>query len=284
MSRIVYLNGEWLDEADAKISIFDRGYTFADAIYEVTAIVGGKLIDYHGHAARLQRSLGELGMVCPLDADALLAVHREIVARNHVEEGMIYLQISRGVDDRDFIYPNEAKPTFSMFTQTKKVLENPYAKSGISVISLPDWRWERRDIKTVQLLYPTMAKTQASQMGADDAWLLEDGFITEASSATAHIVKKDGTLITRDLSHVILPGITRASTLDLAREAGIKVEERAFTLEEAKDAAEAFNTSATNFVLPVVSIDGQKIGDGTPGPITKKLREIYVESRLATAI
>ena len=284
MSRIVYLNGEWLDEADAKISIFDRGYTFADAIYEVTAIVGGKLIDYHGHAARLQRSLSELGMVCPLDADALLAVHREIVARNHVEEGMIYLQISRGVDDRDFIYPNEAKPTFSMFTQTKKVLENPYAKSGISVISLPDWRWERRDIKTVQLLYPTMAKTQASQKGADDAWLLEDGFITEASSATAHIVKKDGTLITRDLSHVILPGITRASTLDLAREAGIKVEERPFTLEEAKDAAEAFNTSATNFVLPVVSIDGQKIGDGTPGPITKKLREIYVESRLATAI
>ena len=162
-----------------------------------------------------------------------------------------------------------AKPTFSMFTQTKKVLENPYAKSGISVISLPDWRWERRDIKTVQLLYPTMAKTQASQKGADDAWLLEDGFITEASSATAHIVKKDGTLITRDLSHVILPGITRASTLDLAREAGIKVEERPFTLEEAKDAAEAFNTSATNFVLPVVSIDGQKIGDGTPGPITK---------------
>ena len=284
MSRIVYLNGEWLDEADAKISIFDRGYTFADAIYEVTAIVGGKLIDYHGHAARLQRSLGELGMVCPLDADALLAVHREIVARNHVEEGMIYLQISRGVDDRDFIYPKEAKPTFSMFTQTKKVLENPYAKSGISVISLPDWRWERRDIKTVQLLYPTMAKTQASQMGADDAWLLEDGFITEASSATAHIVKKNGTLITRDLSHVILPGITRASTLDLAREAGIKVEERPFTLEEAKDAAEAFNTSATNFVLPVVRIDGQKIGDGTPGPITKKLREIYVESRLATAI
>ena len=164
------------------------------------------------------------------------------------------------------------------------MLENPYAKSGISVISLPDWRWERRDIKTVQLLYPTMAKTQASQKGADDAWLLEDGFITEASSATAHIVKKDGTLITRDLSHVILPGITRASTLDLAREAGIKVEERPFTLEEAKDAAEAFNTSATNFVLPVVRIDGQKIGDGTPGPITKKLREIYVESRLATAI
>ncbi|WP_321449383.1 D-amino-acid transaminase [uncultured Cohaesibacter sp.] len=284
MSRTVYLNGEWLEEADAKISIFDRGYTFADAIYEVTAIVGGKLIDYPGHSARMQRSLGELGMVCPLDENELLAVHREIVARNNVEEGMIYLQISRGVDDRDFVYPKEMKPTFSMFTQTKKVLENPYAKSGISVISLPDWRWERRDIKTVQLLYPTMAKTQASRQGADDAWLLEDGFVTEASSATAHIVKKDGTLVTRNLSHVILPGITRASTLDLAREAGIKVEERPFTLEEAKEAAEAFNTSATNFVLPVVSIDGQKIGDGTPGPITKKLRDIYVESRLATAI
>nr|WP_321463040.1 D-amino-acid transaminase [uncultured Cohaesibacter sp.] len=284
MSRTVYLNGEWLDEADAKISIFDRGYTFADAIYEVTAVVGGKLIDYHGHAARLQRSLGELGMKCPYEGEDLLAIHREIVARNNVEEGMIYLQISRGVDDRDFIMPDKPAPTFSMFTQTKKVLENPYAKSGISVISLPDWRWERRDIKTVQLLYPTWAKTQAHQQGADDAWLIEEGLVTEASSATAHIVKKDGTLVTRDLSHVILPGITRASTLDLAREAGIKVEERPFTLEEAKQAAEAFNTSATNFVLPVVNIDGEQIGDGTPGPITRKLREIYVESRLATAI
>ena len=257
MSRTVYLNGAWLDEADAKISIFDRGYTFADAIYEVTAVVGGKLIDYHGHAARLQRSLGELGIKCPLGEEALLAVHREIVELNKVDEGMIYLQISRGVDDRDFIIPKDPKPTLSMFTQTKKVIENAYAKTGISVISLPDWRWERRDIKTVQLLYPTMAKSQAAQMGADDAWLYEDGFITEASSATAHIVKKDGTLVTRDLSHVILPGITRASTLDLAREAGIKIEERPFTLEEAKEAAEAFNTSATNFVLPVISIDGQ---------------------------
>nr|WP_319389322.1 D-amino-acid transaminase [uncultured Cohaesibacter sp.] len=284
MSRTVYLNGEWLDEADAKISIFDRGYTFADAIYEVTAIVGGKLIDYHGHAARLQRSLGELGIECPLNADELLAVHREIVARNNVVEGMIYLQISRGVDDRNFLISKDTKPTFSMFTQTKDVIENPYAKSGISVVSMPDWRWERRDIKTVQLLYPTMAKSEAAAKGADDAWLIEGGFVTEASSATAHIVKQDGTLVTRDLSHVILPGITRASTLDLARAAGIKVEERPFTLEEAKEAAEAFNTSATNFVLPVVRIDGRQIGDGTPGPITKKLRDIYVESRLATAL
>jgi len=284
LNRIVYLNGAWLEEADAKISIFDRGFLFADAIYEVTAVIGGKLIDYAGHAARLQNSTAELGIRCPLDPDALLAVHRDIVLRNAVDEGLIYLQISRGAADRDFAYPENTTPTLVLFTQNKPVLNNPRILTGISIATLPDWRWQRRDIKTVQLLYPSMAKMEAVNRGADDAWLVEDGFVTEGSAATAHIVTRDGTLVTRPLSNAILHGITRASIIDLARNAGIAVEERAFTVDEARAAAEAFITSATNFVLPVVRIDGQTIGDGVPGPISKRLRAAYIESRLASAI
>lgn len=284
MSRIVYLNGEWLPEADAKVSIFDRGFLFADAIYEVTGVVGGKLIEYEGHSARLQRSTAELDITCPLSPEQLLYVHRDIVRRNDLNEGLIYLQISRGTADRDFAYPVDTTPTLTLFTQAKAVLDNPRAKTGISVALVPDLRWGRRDIKTVQLLYPSMAKMEAAAKGADDAWLVEDGFVTEASSATAHIITKNGTLITRQLSHAILHGITRASVLDIAREAGIAYEERAFTPDEALDAAEAFITSATNFVLPVVAIDGKAIGDGTPGPITLRLRQLYVALKTASAI
>lgn len=284
MSRTVYLNGQWLPEEDAKVSIFDRGFLFADAIYEVTGVVGGKLLEYEGHSARLQRSTKELGITCPLSPEALLEVHREIVRRNDLNEGLIYLQISRGTADRDFAYPVDSKPTLTLFTQAKAVLDNPKAKTGISVALLPDQRWARRDIKTVQLLYPSMAKMEAAAKGADDAWLVEDGFITEASAATAHIISKDGKLITRPLSHAILHGITRASVLDIAKEAGIDYEERAFTPDEAKDAAEAFITSATNFVLPVVAIDGQNVGDGKPGPLTLKMRQLYIEKKLANAI
>lgn len=284
MSRTVYLNGEWLPEEEAKVSIFDRGFLFADAIYEVTGVVGGKLLEYEGHAARLQRSTKELGITCPLSPEELLEVHREIVRRNDLTEGLIYLQISRGTADRDFAYPANPTPTLTLFTQAKPVLDNPKAKTGIAVALLPDQRWARRDIKTVQLLYPSMAKMEAAARGADDAWLVEDGFVTEASSATAHIITTDGKLITRQLSHAILHGITRASVLDIAEEAGIAYEERAFTPEEAKNAAEAFITSATNFVLPVVTIDGKTIGDGKPGPLTLKLRELYVSRKTANAI
>ncbi len=284
MTRTVYLNGEWLPEADAKVSIFDRGFLFADAIYEVTAVIGGKLIDYHGHAARLQHSLSELGIACPLSDTSLLEVHLEIVRRNTLDEGLIYLQVSRGAADRDFAFPTAAEPTLVLFTQAKPVLNNPRSETGISIATVPDWRWERRDIKTVQLLYPSMAKMEAMRRGADDAWLVEDGFVTEGSAATAHIVKTDGTLVTRGLSHALLHGITRASIIDLARDAGIKVEERSFTVEEAKGAAEAFITSATNFATSVVRIDDAVIGSGKPGPVAKKLRTLYTESRLASAI
>lgn len=284
LTRTVYLNGDWLPEADAKVSIFDRGFLFADAIYEVTAVVGGKLLEYAGHAARLQRSTAELGITCLLTPEALLEVHREIIRRNALESGLIYLQISRGTADRDFAYPKNPTPTLTLFTQAKSVLDNPNVAKGISVACVPDQRWGRRDIKTVQLLYPSMAKMEAMAQGADDAWLVEDGFVTEASSATAHIINADGKLVTRPLSNAILHGITRASVLDIAEKAGIAYEERAFTPDEAKNAAEAFITSATNFVLPVTVIDGKPVGNGRPGPLTLRLRELYIEHKLATAI
>lgn len=284
MKRIVYLNGDWLPEADAKVSIFDRGFLFADAIYEVTGVVDGKLLEYAGHSARLQRSTAELGITCPLTPEALLEVHREIVRRNELKEGLIYLQISRGTADRDFAFPKNPTPTLTLFTQAKSVLDNPKVATGVSVALLPDQRWGRRDIKTVQLLYPSMAKMEAMAQGADDAWLVEDGFITEASSATAHIITPDGKLVTRGLSNAILHGITRASVLAIAEKAGIAFEERAFTPDEAKNAAEAFITSATNFVLPVTQIDGQPVGNGKPGPLTLRLRELYIAQKLAEAL
>lgn len=285
MSRIIYINGAWLPEAEAKVSVFDRGFLMADGIYEVTCVLDGKLVDYAGHAARLRRSAGELDLALPLDEAALLAVHREIVARNGIDQGLVYLQLTRGVADRDFVYPPAGTPpTLVMFTQTKNLLENRDAEAGIAVALVPDLRWARRDIKTVQLLYPSMAKMEARKRGADDAWLVEDGHVTEASSATAHIVTADGVLVTRDLSHALLAGITRASVLELAARHGIRIEERAFTPDEALAAREAFITSATSFVVPVVRIDGQSIGDGKPGALALDLRRHYIETRRAAAI
>lgn len=284
MSRIVYVNGAFLPEADAKISVFDRGFLFADAIYEVVGVVGGKLLDYAGHAARLSRSLEALALDCPLDAPALLALHREMVTRNALDEGLIYLQVSRGAADRDFAFPAAATPSLVLFTQAKAVLSNPKVETGISVVLVPDLRWARRDIKTVQLLYPSMAKMEAARQGADDAWMVEDGRVTEASSANAHLIDRTGRLVTRPLGPEILSGITRLSILDIARGMGIAVEERAFTPDEAKTAAEAFVTSATSFALPVTRIDGQPVGSGLPGPVTLKLREAYIAAKLRSAI
>ena len=282
MSRIVYVNGDYLPEAAARVSVFDRGFLFADAVYEVTTVIDGRLIDFPGHMARLARSLAELDMAAPAHDDALLAIHREMVARNGLAEGLIYLQVSRGVADRDFLYPAGAEPTLVLFTQGKALVANPAAETGISVITLPDRRWQRRDIKTVQLLYPSMAKMTAKRAGAGDAWLVEDGLVTEGTSNNAWIVTRDGRLITRDLSEAILAGITRAAVMACAREAQMTVEERPFTVAEAQDAAEAFVTSASTFVLPVVSIDGQALGNGTPGPVARRLRELYLaESRKA---
>ncbi len=278
MSRIVYVNGAFLPEEEATVSVFDRGFLFADGVYEVTSVLGGKLIDFDGHAARLERSLGELGMPMPLSRDALLELHRRLLAENGLEDGLVYLQVTRGAADRDFSYPDPDTPqTVVLFTQDKPGLaDNPQARTGLSVVTLPDLRWGRRDIKTVQLLYPSMGKMAATAAGADDAWMVEDGRITEGTSNNAYIVR-DGTIITRHLGTEILHGITRAAVLRFAREAQMKVEERAFTPDEAKRADEAFVTSASAFVMPVVEIDGTPLGDGTPGPVATRLREIYLE-------
>jgi D-alanine transaminase len=272
MSRIVYVNGDYLPEEEAKVSIFDRGFLMADGVYEVTSVLDGKLVDFDGHAKRLERSLKELDLVAPVTMDELLTIHRELVARNDLEEGGVYLQITRGAPaDRDFVFPDpaETKATIVLFTQAKNLANSPAVQKGISVISIEDQRWARRDIKTVQLLYPSMGKMMAKAAGADDAWMVEDGQVTEGTSNNAYIVK-GGKIITRQLSNDILHGITRAAVLRLAK--------------EAQQADEAFITSATTFVQPVVSIDGATIGKGEAGPVALRLREIYIDESRKKAI
>ena len=286
MSRTVYVNGQYLPEAEATVSIFDRGFLMADGVYEVTSVLDGKLIDFPGHAVRLERSLRELDMGTPVTTDELLAIHRELVARNDITDGLVYLQITRGnPGDRDFAFPDPATPqTIVLFTQSKPGLaESPAAKAGIKVISIDDIRWGRRDIKTVQLLYPSMGKMMAKKAGADDAWMIEDGFVTEGTSNNAYIVK-GGRIITRQLGNDILHGITRAAVLRFAAEAQMEVEERPFTIEDARSADEAFITSASAFVMPVVEIDGTAIGTGTPGRVATRLREIYLDERRKAAL
>ena len=286
MDRIVYVNGDYVPETEAKVSVFDRGFLMADAVYEVTSVIDGKLIDFAGHAVRLERSMKELDMPGAISMDDLLAVHRELIARNDLVEGMIYLQVTRGApSDRDFVFPDPetVKPTVVLFTQAKSLVQTPAAEKGLKIISIDDIRWGRRDIKTVQLLYPSMGKMMAKAAGADDAWMVEDGFVTEGTSNNAYIVK-DGKIITRHLGNEILHGITRAAVLRFAREAQMVVEERSFTMEEAKEADEAFVTSASTFVMPVVSVDGVSLGDGLPGPVAKRLREIYIEESRKVAV
>ena len=276
-----------MPEGEAKVSIFDRGFLMADGVYEVTSVLDGKLIDFEGHAVRLERSLNELDMASPISMDDLLEVHRELVRLNDINEGMIYLQITRGApEDRDFVFPDPDKvpSTIVLFTQNKPGLaDNPVAKKGIKVISIPDERWGRRDIKTVQLLYPSMGKMMAKAAGADDAWLVADGKVTEGTSNNAYIVK-GGKIITRELSNDILHGITRKAVLRFAREAQMEVEERSFSIEEAQGADEAFITSASTFVMPVVEIDGAKLRNGTPGPVAARLRGIYLEESRKAAV
>lgn len=287
MTRTVFVNGAYVPEDAAKISIFDRGFLMADGVYEVTSVLQGKLIDFEGHAVRLERSLNELDMGMPCTIDELLEIHRELVRVNEIDEGLVYLQITRGSDgDRDFAFPDPetTKPTLVLFTQSKPGMANSAAsQKGAKIISIEDIRWGRRDIKTVQLLYPSLGKMMAKKVGCDDAWMVEEGFVTEGTSNNAYIVKGNK-IITRGLSNDILHGITRAAVLRMAKEAQMEVEERSFTIEEAKEADEAFTTSASAFVMPVVEIDGATMGDGTPGPIAKRLREIYLDESLKKAI
>ncbi len=277
MSRIVYVNGAYLPEEEAKISVFDRGFLFADGVYEVSSVVEGRLVDNAAHLARLQRSLHELDMATPATAEEIEAIQREMITRNGIEEGLVYLQVTRGAADRDFLYPKDATPSLVMFTQTKSIVDNPTAVRGISVITLPDIRWRRRDIKTIGLLAASMAKQAAQDAGADDAWMVEDGMITEGSSNNAFIITHEGAIVTRALSNDILHGITRRAVLAIAERENLTVEERAFSPEEAYEAAEAFITSASTFVMPVVRIDNRILGNGVPGPVTEDLRRLYTE-------
>lgn len=283
MSRIVYVNGKYLPEEEASISIFDRGFLMADAVYEVTSVLDGKLLEFEGHLKRLKRSLSELDMPEPSVLNDLLEIHRKLVNDNQVEQGGVYLQVTRGVADRDFVYPKDVEPTLVVFTQSKDILGSPLVNSGMKVISIDDLRWGRRDIKTVQLLYPSMGKMMAKAADCDDAWMVEDGYVTEGTSNNAYIVVGNK-IITRELSNDILHGITRASVLRYAKEAQMIVEERSFSIDEVKSADEAFITSASTFVMPVVEFDGVLIGAGKPGNVSKRLREIYIEESRNRAI
>ena len=283
MSRIVYVNGEYVSEESAVISVFDRGFLMADAVYEVTSVLDGKLLEFDGHLKRLKRSLSELDMQEPDAINDLLEIHRTLVRDNQVDQGGVYLQVTRGVADRDFIYPENVKSTLVMFTQSKDILGSKLVEKGMKVISIDDLRWGRRDIKTVQLLYPSMGKMMAKSAKCDDAWMVEDGFVTEGTSNNAYIVV-DNKIITRELSNDILHGITRNSVLRYAEEAQMEIEERPFSVKEVLAADEAFITSASTFVMPVVEIDGEPIGEGRPGRVSKRLREIYIEESRKRAI
>jgi D-alanine transaminase len=281
--RTIYLNGGYLPESEGKVSVFDRGFLFSDSVYEVVSVLDGRLVDFDGHVRRLARSLGELRIKGAPEADAWLVICRELVARNGVEEGMIYWQVTRGAPtDRDFAFPPKGtRPTVVAFTQSRPLAENPLAARGISVVTLPDLRWGRADIKTTQLLYASLMKNEAMAQGADDAWMERGGVITEGTAQNAHIITHDGVLVTHPLNRDILHGITRAAVLPLVAQ---RIEERPFSVTEAEQAAEAFVSSASGFVMPVVRINGKVIGDGTPGSATVQLRKAYIRWARRTAI
>lgn len=277
MARVVFLNGAFLPADEAKVSVMDRGFLFSDGVYEGVGILDGHLVDNEPHLERFERSMREIQITNPHSRAEWTRLEEELVRRNGVAEGFLYIQITRGVAERDFMFPKAADPTVMMFTQAKSIANSPAAETGVAVITVEDQRWRRRDIKSVSLLAQVLAKQAASDAGAQEAWMVEDGFVTEGGSSSAFIVTKAGNIVVRPLSNAILPGITRKSLLRLSKEAGITLEERLFTVQEAYDAAEAFLTSASNFVLPVVSIDGHPVGDGKPGPLTQRLRHLYLD-------
>ncbi len=278
MSRIAYVNGRYLPLRDAMVNVEDRGYQFSDGVYEVCEVRGGRLIDERRHIERLARSLSELRIPMPMSAAALGVVFRETVRRNKVRWGIVYLQITRGVSRRDHAFPPAGTLPSIVVTARNLDLQGAekLAADGVAVITLPDNRWDRVDIKSVSLLPNVLAKQAAREQGAREAWFVDDqGLVTEGSSSNAWIVTRDGKLVTRQADHAILRGITRTVVLEVLKEQGIKLEERAFSVEEAKEAREAFITSASQLVLPVVKIDGKPVGNGAPGLISSALRRDF---------
>ena len=282
MARTVFVNGQYVPEDQAQVSIFDRGFVFGDGIYEVVPVIGGKMVDKAPFLERLKRSLGELRIDMPMSDADYMAMHEKLIDLNGIDEGGVYSQITRGAADRDFAFPKGATPSVVAFTMKKPLLDNPNATKGVKVVTVEDIRWKRRDIKSVALLGQVMAKQEAVEKGGFEGWMVEDGFVTEGTSSTAYIVKDD-TIITRPLSNSILPGIRRKVLLQLCAKHNVKLEERLFTVEEALAADEAFLSSATTLVMPIVDIDGTMIGGGQPGPMARKMREAYIAEIKAEA-
>ena len=282
--RQVYINGEFKKEDEAKVSVFDRGLLFSDSLYEVTTVINGKLIDFNNHMKRLDRSMTELKFKKLLNHEDILAFHRKLIELNNLKEGMIYLQVTRGVADRSFDMPkDEIKPTVLAFTQEKIIIDSESAKNGIKVMTLDDMRWKRCDIKTTQLLYASMAKTEATEKGFDDAWMIRQGYITEGSSSNAWIIKGK-IIMTRHSDNLILSGITRDAIFKCAKDLGYEVVTKNISLPDAQSAHEAFITSATACVMPVVKINTNQIGDGKPGKFVTALRAEYIKQAVAGAI
>ncbi len=287
MSRVAYVNGEYLPHGQAVVHIEDRGFQFADGVYEVWGVFGGRLADFEGHLTRLHRSLDELRIARPMSPAALLRVLRETVRRNRVRDGLVYIQVTRGTARRDHPFPPEDTPPTLVITARSmdRAAQDRVAAVGVAVVTAPDIRWGRCDIKTVALLPNVLAKQAARERGAAETWMVDEmGLVTEGSSTNAWIVDAEGRLRTRDTQANILRGITRHALLELAAAEGLPVDERAFSVEEAKQAKEAFFTAASAFVMPVVSIDGLKIGDGRPGPLTLRLRDLYLEQARNKAV
>lgn len=277
MPRYAYVNGSYLRHEAAAVHIEDRGFQFADGVYEVVTVQNGRLVDEDGHLTRLGRSLDELEIAWPVGERVLRLIMRQLVRRNRITDGIVYMQITRGSAPRDFRFPKRATPTLVLTTRRMNLNPTAQIAQGVAVITIPDIRWKRRDIKSVSLLPQVLGKQQAAAAGAFEAWQVdEEGQVTEGCSSNAWIVTADGKLVTRHANNMILNGITRQSVLRLVGDAGLAFEERPFTVEEAKQAIEAFLTSATTYVMPVTRIDGQPIGDGKPGDLSLKLRDGYV--------
>jgi D-alanine transaminase len=284
LDPIAYVNGAFVPLSEAKVSVLDRGFLFADGIYEVSAVLDSRLVDNDSHLARLERSVGEIQLPLPETIGRIKEIQRELIARNELKDGLVYIQVTRGADKgRDFAFPKGVKPTLMMFTSVKDIVNAASAKTGIGVITVPDIRWSRRDIKSVALLAQVLAKQAAAEAGAGEAWMIEDGKVTEGGSSSAFILTQDDVLVTRQNSSSILPGCTRKAVVKLAEERQLRVEERPFSIEEALKAKEAFITSASSFVQAVVKIDGKAVANGKPGPMANRLREIYIEFARATA-
>jgi len=277
VTRYVYVNGEFVAADKASISIFDRGFLFADGVYEITAVLNGRMIDFEPHRQRLRSSLAKLEMEFEMSDAAIEELHHSLIKRNRIENGIVYVQVTRGVAERDFAYPPDAEPTVIGFTQPRDYFGDRHAETGVSVITTPDLRWARRDIKSIALLPQAMGKQEARKHSAFEAWMVEDGLVTEGTSSSAFIVTREGIIVTRALNREILPGITRGRLLNLIQEERLPVDQRPFSLEEAFEAREAFLTSASTFVLPVVRINNRPVGDGTPGPVATRLRARYLD-------